>query len=92
VLAQSLGAPFALALAHRHPDRVDELGLVGPIGPLDVEGAREWMDRPRMLLSRPVAHTAGARRDLRVDPVAGRPGRRRQPSASPGSARNATGW
>lgn len=51
VLAQSLGAPFALALAHRHPDRLDGLGLVGPIGPLDVEGACEGMDRPtRMLL------------------------------------------
>jgi pimeloyl-ACP methyl ester carboxylesterase len=51
VLAPSLGAPFALAQAHRHPDRLDGLGLVGPIGPLDVEGACEGMDRlTRMLL------------------------------------------
>ncbi len=45
VLAQSLGAPFGLALAHAHPGRVHHLGLVGPIGPLDHPGAREGMDR-----------------------------------------------
>lgn len=45
VLAQSLGAPFALAFAHCHPDRVHHLGLVGPIGPLDRPGARAGVDR-----------------------------------------------
>jgi pimeloyl-ACP methyl ester carboxylesterase len=45
VLAQSLGAPFALALARAAPDRVRHLGLIGPIGPLDTPGACDGMDR-----------------------------------------------
>jgi pimeloyl-ACP methyl ester carboxylesterase len=46
VLAQSLGAPFGMALAHGHPEVVHHLGLVGPIGPLDRRGATAGMDRP----------------------------------------------
>lgn len=40
---QSGGAPFGLACAYRHPERVAHLGILAGVGPLDAPGAFDGM-------------------------------------------------
>jgi pimeloyl-ACP methyl ester carboxylesterase len=77
VLAQSLGAPFGLALAYGHPDRVHRLGLVGPIGPMDRSGVLAGMDGPTRTVS-----TLARRAPWLLEPLFGLIGRqvRRDPA------------
>lgn len=61
VLGASGGAPFALAFATEHTDRVSRIGLVAGVGPPTVEGmdrSAVWLSEPRSPRLRAVRHAA----------------------------------